>query len=226
MNETEQRATASDIPVWCSHSKLEDIANLVPNPRNPNKHPDNQIALLAKIIRHQGWRNPIVVSDRSGFIVKGHARFQAARVLQVEQVPVDVQHYENEAMEYADLIADNRIAELAEPDMTEIKDLLQELDTGAFDMDITGFDKIILEQMMTAAPPPTFDSEWKGMPSFSNEPDAVKSIVVHFDSLENVHRFAEFVQQEISDTTKSIWYPKRDKKQLKGQAFVSEQGQE
>ena len=154
MNETEQRATApkaiaSTIPVWCSHSKLEDIVNLVPNPRNPNKHPDNQIALLAKIIRHQGWRNPIVVSDRSGFIVKGHARFQAARVLQVEQVPVDVQHYENEAMEYADLIADNRIAELAEPDMGEIKDLLQELDTGAFDMELTGFDFKAQEELMT-----------------------------------------------------------------------------
>ena len=56
--------------------------DLVPHPRNPNKHGDNQIALLAKIIGNQGWRNPIVVSERSGFIVAGHGRLGAARVLE------------------------------------------------------------------------------------------------------------------------------------------------
>jgi len=66
--------TASTIPVHCSHTELADVVKLIPNPRNPNKHPDKQIALLAKIIRHQGWRSPVVISNRSGFVVKGHGR--------------------------------------------------------------------------------------------------------------------------------------------------------
>ena len=44
----------------------------------------------------------------------------AAKVLNVEQVPVDYQPFDNEAEEYAHLIADNRIAELAEADKSEL----------------------------------------------------------------------------------------------------------
>jgi ParB-like chromosome segregation protein Spo0J len=137
------------IKVECAYDEMVDIEKLVPNPRNPNKHPDKQISLLSKIISAQGWRNPIVVSNRSGFIIKGHARLEAARKLECETVPVDYQNYENEAAEYADMLADNRIAELAEPDLPGLKDLLQELDTGDFDMDLTGFDTESLEGLMT-----------------------------------------------------------------------------
>ena len=49
---------ASGIAVHCAHDKLVDVVNLIPNPRNPNKHGDKQVAMLAKIIRHQGWRAP------------------------------------------------------------------------------------------------------------------------------------------------------------------------
>lgn len=135
--------------IECAHDAQVDTVSLVPNPRNPNKHPARQIELLAKIIKHTGWRNPIVVSNRSGFIVKGHARLEAAKLLGETQVPVDYQDYPNEAMEWADMVADNRIAELAEPSLPELKDILQELDTGDFDMDLTGFDSKALEELMT-----------------------------------------------------------------------------
>lgn len=135
--------------IYCSHMKMVDITDLQPHPRNPNRHPDTQIALLAKIIRHQGWRAPITVSKRSGFIIKGHGRLQAAQLLGIEKVPVDIQPYENEAQEWADMIADNRIAELAEMDLVNLKDLLQEMDTGDLDMDLTGYDKMELERLMT-----------------------------------------------------------------------------
>ena len=44
---------ASGIAVHCAHDEPVDVANLIPNPRNPNKHGDKQVAMLAKIIRHQ-----------------------------------------------------------------------------------------------------------------------------------------------------------------------------
>ena len=143
------RGIIATIPVWCRYDEAVQIEKVTPNPRNPNTHPDKQIALLAKIIKAQGWRNPIVVSNRSGFVVKGHGRLQAASLLQLDAVPVEYQDYETEAAEYADMIADNRIAELAEPDAALLKDLLQELDTGAADMDLTGFDAAELERLMT-----------------------------------------------------------------------------
>lgn len=136
---TKQKTEFSGIGVHCAFTELVDVATLQPHPRNPNKHGDRQIALLAKVIRHQGWRSPIVVSRRSGFVIAGHGRLQAAALLQVEKVPVDYQDFACEADEYAHLVADNRIAELAEIDSAELAGLLKELD-GKIDLELTGFD--------------------------------------------------------------------------------------
>ena len=131
--------TEPKIPVFCRHDKMIDPAALVSNPRNPNKHPESQIEILARVIKSQGWRSPIVVSNRSGFIVKGHGRLAAAMLLQAKSVPVEFQNYETEASEWADLIADNRIAELAETNQDELKKLMLELRGQSFDLDLTGF---------------------------------------------------------------------------------------
>lgn len=140
---------ADGIPVYCSHSEIVNIESVVPQPKNPNKHNDKQIELLAKIIKAQGWRNPIVVSNRSGFVVKGHGRLMAAQKLGVSQVPIDRQDYASEAEEYADLLADNKIAELSKNDKGSLKDLLAEVDTGIIDIELTGFTEDEIEKMMT-----------------------------------------------------------------------------
>jgi DNA modification methylase len=130
---------ASCVPVYCAHNELADITTLVPNPRNPNQHPQKQIELLAKIIKNQGWRAPITVSNRSGFVVRGHGRLLAAQFLGVSQVPVDRQDYSTEAAEWADLIADNRIAELSQIDDALLASLLSEINTADFDINLAGF---------------------------------------------------------------------------------------
>lgn len=111
MNHTDGDKIAT-VPIHCAHDKLVDITTLVPNPRNPNRHLDKQIELLAKIIQNQGWRAPITVSTRSGFIVRGHGRLRAAQKLGLAHVPVDRQDYATEAEEWADMIADNQISDV------------------------------------------------------------------------------------------------------------------
>ena len=143
----EVKLIASGIAVHCSCDLLVDLSALIPNPRNPNKHGDKQIKLLSKIIRHQGWRAPIVVSRQSGFIVTGHGRYQAARLLNVEEVPVNFQNFETPADEYAHLIADNRIAELAELDDNPLREILNELKQQDIDLELTGFNAKFLEKL-------------------------------------------------------------------------------
>jgi ParB-like chromosome segregation protein Spo0J len=116
MEKVSPKEIINGIAVMCAYDKLVDIVDVIPNPRNPQKHTDRQIALLARVIKSQGWRVPITVSKRSGFVVRGHGRLMAAQKLGAQYVPVDYQDYENEAQEWADLVADNRIPKLAETD--------------------------------------------------------------------------------------------------------------
>jgi len=143
------------IAIHCAHDRLIPLKELKPNLRNYNKHPPAQIDLLARNIKAVGWRHPITVSNQSGQIVAGHARLEAARKLGLTCAPVNFQDFKSPAEELAVLIADNRLAELAEPDMGEIKDLLLECDCGQF-LDVaamTGYDEKAMELLMTAVPP-------------------------------------------------------------------------
>lgn len=148
--EAEPKALADGVPVFCAHDAIVDVAKLIPNPKNPNQHPDSQIQLLGRIIRQTGWRQPITVSKRSGFIVKGHGRLAAALLEGVKEVPVDYQNYTNEAEEYADLVADNRIAELAETDNKLLADIFADIDTGEIPMELTGYTEDEVANLVTA----------------------------------------------------------------------------
>lgn len=138
MENTDPKGLADEIPVWCAFDEIALIEHAIPNPLNPNQHPIEQIELLAKIIQAQGWRAPITVSRRSGYIVKGHARKLAADLLGKREIPIDYQNYGSEAEEYADLVADNRIAELAEKNLDKMREIFLKLD-GEIDLNLTGY---------------------------------------------------------------------------------------
>lgn len=123
----------------CSHTELVDPRGLRPNPRNPNRHSAAQIALLAGILEQAGWRQPITVSARSGYVVRGHGRLEAALLLGMERVPIDRQEYASDEEELADLVADNRLSELAEMDEDALANLLRELQGVGHDVQLAGF---------------------------------------------------------------------------------------
>lgn len=135
----------------CAYTELVDIHKLQPNPKNPNRHPDKQIKLLSKIIDYQGQRAPIVVSKRSAFITKGHGRLEALKALNWTQAAVDYQDYDSEAQEYADMIADNKIAELAEHDDLKMIDELRNNDfLKDFDLELMGLDDFVFDVIENA----------------------------------------------------------------------------
>lgn len=129
------------IAVRCEHTEMVAPKTLKGHPGNPNKHPQSQIRMLAKSIESYGWRHPIVVSKRSGFIVAGHARREAALKLECK-VPVDMQDFDNEADEMAVLLADNVLPELAELDK-ELFDVGKELlEAAEIDLETIGIEDL------------------------------------------------------------------------------------
>ena len=146
----ECRGYAGDVPVYCAHDKIVPIGEVKPNPKNPNQHPEEQIELLAKIIKTQGWRAPVTVSTLSGLVVRGHGRLMAAVHLGLDCVPVDFQQYKSMDEELADLLADNKIAELAEIDSKMLADVFRDIDPDAIDIDITGYSEEEYNELISA----------------------------------------------------------------------------
>lgn len=122
--------------------QLVEIHKLVFNPKNNNKHPKEQIERLAKLIEYQGFRNPVVVSNRTGFVVAGHGRIEAAKKIGMNKVPVMYQDFENEAQEYAYLTSDNAIASWAELDLTMVTDQLTDFGPEFNDLELLGIESI------------------------------------------------------------------------------------
>ncbi|MBU4246983.1 MAG: ParB/Srx family N-terminal domain-containing protein [Verrucomicrobia bacterium] len=136
--------------IHCAYDKLIALDKLRPHPRNPNTHPKKQVDLLAEIIRRQGWRAPIVVSKRSGFIVAGHCRLQAAQAAGLKVAPVNFQDFPTDEAENEHLLADNKIAELAETDADLLTELLRSCPT--VDAVLTGYDSEALDKLLAANP--------------------------------------------------------------------------
>lgn len=136
--QTQPKAWADGIPVYCAHDAIVALSDLIPNPQNPNRHPPEQVKKLGAVLRGNGWRNPITVSTRSGMIVKGHGRLLAAELEELKEAPVDYQNYESEAAEMADLWADNYIAELAETDQQLAANLLAGIQTAGAPLELAG----------------------------------------------------------------------------------------
>jgi DNA modification methylase len=119
----------------------QEIQQLVPHPRNARTHSNGQIRQIADSIGGFGFTNPVLV-DRSGTIVAGHGRVQAAKLLGMKKVPTICLDSLNEDQIRAYIIADNKLAEKAGWDNSILAIELQHLtsiDLG-FDVALTGFE--------------------------------------------------------------------------------------
>lgn len=129
--------------IHCLYDELKESKDLKPHPKNRNKHPEEQIDRLAKILDYQGWRYAVKVSKRSGFVTSGHGRIEAAKKLNCK-IPVVYQEYDSEDQEYADVQADNAIASWAELDLSGINADIGDLGPD-FDIDTLGLKDFEIE---------------------------------------------------------------------------------
>lgn len=130
---------------------LRDTAELIPYTNNTKKHPKEQVEAIASSIKNYGWDQPIVV-DSDGEVIKGHGRLQAAKLLDLEQVPVIERDDLTDAEVRAARIADNKTAESG-----WLEDLLEDEvrylhEDGTVDMSSLGFDDHELTSMLSDEP--------------------------------------------------------------------------
>jgi DNA modification methylase len=129
--------------------KLKDLLPAKYNPRKDLKSGDPEYERLKKAIQEFDYIDPIIWNERSGLIVGGHQRAKILKDLGYTEVEVSVVNLD-EDKEKALNLALNKTG--GDWDYAKLKDLLVEIDTGAFDMEITGFGLDEIDKLLTSEP--------------------------------------------------------------------------
>jgi DNA modification methylase len=141
--------------------RMTPVRFLKPSKNNARTHSKKQIQQVADSIKAVGFAAPII-SDANGNILAGHARFEAAKVLGLNAVPVirlsdDLKPSQLRAY----MLADNKLAEKAGWDreilaveLSELQTTLPEVD---LDLTITGFDPGEVDRILTDFSPRQVD---------------------------------------------------------------------
>src|SRR3984885_11816364 len=117
------------------------IGDLIPDPNNPRKHGRAQISAIAKSIEAFGFNAPILV-DKNNKIVAGHGRYEAAKLLGLDKVPIVSLSHLTETQAKAYLLADNKLTDRSTWDDNKLAIQLRELSDLVleFDIEAIGFE--------------------------------------------------------------------------------------
>ena len=112
-----------------------EIAKIIPYINNPRKNLN--IDKVASSIKEFGFQQPIVI-DEENIIIVGHTRFEAAKKLGLEKVPVTIAKLsKNQAKAYR--IADNRLNQDASWDTKLLNLEFNDLIGDNYNLDHLGF---------------------------------------------------------------------------------------
>lgn len=130
-----------------------DIADLIPDPANENKHSEEDIAVQAKRIRRAGFYTALLVDKKTNMIVAGHKRWEAAKLLHLSKVPVIFKEYDSDREREIDRAADNLISRESTLLMAEIANTILKYDDGTLDPSDWGMSVKSMDELMLKAPP-------------------------------------------------------------------------
>jgi len=128
--------------------ELRPVASLKPYPRNARRHPPKQIRQIARSIEVFGFTNPILI-DADGMVLAGHGRLEAAKRLNMSEVPTVRLDHLDDAAKRAYVLADNRLAEKAGWDDETLALELGQLAEMDIDLTLTGFDTAEIDKLLT-----------------------------------------------------------------------------
>lgn len=123
--------------------KIEDIKMWENNPRKNDEAVEKLIPLLKKY----GVINPVII-DQHGILRAGHTRIKALKKMGRETVPALIVEFKDEAHAIGYSIADNKSVEWAQWDFKELKEIIGELESIDFDLEMIGFDKDEIDKIL------------------------------------------------------------------------------
>lgn len=131
--------------------KIQEIplAKINPAPYNPRldlKPADEEYKKIKRSIEVFGLVEPLIWNEHNGTLIGGHQRLKVLQELGRTTAPCVVLSITDPKQERALNIALNKIS--GDWDIPKLKEVLTELDDGAFDITVTGFDEEELKDLI------------------------------------------------------------------------------
>ena len=124
------------------------LSRLIPYSRNLRKH-DHAVERMVASIQAFGFKIPILARS-NGEVVDGHLRLKAAQKLGLSELPVILCDQWTEAQVKAFRLLVNRSATWADWDMNLVALEIQELRGMDFDLNLTGFESLEIDDLLFA----------------------------------------------------------------------------
>ena len=124
---------------------VEKLNPAVYNPRKDLKPGDKEYEKLKRSIEEFGYVEPVIWNQKTGNVVGGHQRLKVLLDLgqtEIDCVVVDLDLQREKALN----LALNKIQ--GEWDENKLAELMAELDAGAFDVSLTGFDASEIDELL------------------------------------------------------------------------------
>lgn len=128
--------------------EVTSIESIKTGRKQAKKHPERQIAKIARSIADFGFNDPIEV-DENYYIISGYGRYLAAKRLGLKEVPVIRYSHLSESRKRAYAIAANKIAEDSEWDTAVLIEDFELFSDPEFSIDpkSTGFETVEIDQI-------------------------------------------------------------------------------
>lgn len=196
--------------------RIASASEFRPQKTNANIHTPRGMGMLGESLNDNGYVTPMTAAV-NGEIIDGSARMEVAPERLGEEIIVikhdgkraivavrtDIPDAESELAKRISVAA-NRVGEVnLEWDRTILESLNMDLSKMFMPWEL---EKLALSEGALNA-----SEAWKGMPEFSQEDQmAWKMVKVNFRNAEDLQRFAELINQNMTVDTRSIWFPEQE----------------
>lgn len=185
---------------------VKPTADIKPYWRNPRKN-DKTVEALCKVIPEVGFNVPLVI-DQQGVIVKGHARYRSAVILGIKELPCIVTD-QSEEKNRLDRLSDNKISELTEWDVPELRYELDQIDFPledvGFDVPKTDFmDNTYMQIEDTSVDEEAVEKAKASIMSSVGNSSPIKTTERDFDNTPDVEEHKEFTNVETPQNKKML----------------------
>lgn len=199
------------------------LSDVSPHSQNPRQHSPEQIKAIEKSLLLDGYiAGSMGIQRSTRTLYKGHGVYMALLNLGTYEADFVVKDL-TDAETLALLARDNALSDMSTNDPVKLKAISVELEKMDVKIERMGYN---MQQIKNMQPGPSQSPEelWEGMPAFEQEENnGARRIVVHFQTLSDVDKFAELIGQKITDKARYIWFPQQEKLDLRKFAWIDDE---